>query len=491
MAKKKKTKVGNLISKVTTAIKKVVSGGNLAASATPLKARVGENLSPSQAAKAQAVVTKKVLQPSVAGKLGLSTNQLSITKSPTKSSGSSNYPGLTGNIPAGISFNPKSVDIGSALSSGGLSVPNLSSASAPTSADGVLAASRTGSTNFSSGSGSMGTSATSYGLGSTAGANAAAAGAATANDLNLEQKKSAEELALNQASEAQKENQSILQKIFDKQQDEPTRAELRQDYENEFNIKARTAEINSLQQDLDKVMNDVSNQEAVAKDRLGTNDFINNQIAQIRRNSEPIINQLSSEIKWKTGLLTEDRALMNEAISDALADSRNRIENMKWFYNENSQYLDGKYKEALSAKIKMEDREYEQKQATAEYARDIVLAYAKEGIKINIKPTDSIEEINAKVQQNPFPQKSSGGGSSSKVESSVREDLYSLIYDQNLSPEDAYTRLRTLYSRSEISDSALKQIVGTDDGTQLGQDVMGGVSSGALTIDGLYNSLFK
>lgn len=426
MAKKKKTKVGNLISKATNAVKNAVSNavksGGLAASAT--------KVTPAQQ-KQQVTAINSYIQSNgslnQAQQKNIKTLVPAAVVNKSKSSNkttTSNYPGLSGNVPAGISFGSSPVDIGRAVSSGGITLSNKSSggkstslnrATAPTSADEVLSASRTGSVSLggsgtSGFSGSGSTSATTMGVGSTAGANATTAGIETANDLSLEQKRSEAQLL---ADAEAKEKTSLLDKFFKKQEQEPTREELRQDYEREFDIKARTAEINSLQQDLDKVMNEIANQEAVAADKLGTNNFINNQISQIRRNAEPIVNRLSSEIKWKSGLLAEDRALMNEAIADALADSKSRLDNAKFFFQENSDIITGKYKAAMEEYIRDEERAYDEKQAVAEYARDVVLAYAKEGIRINIKPTDSMEDITMKISQSPFPQKSSGSGGDS------------------------------------------------------------------------------
>lgn len=435
MAKKKKTKVGKLISKAVGAVKNVVSSGTKKLQQAIDKSQVNKGglLASASNALSSAGVGKSTQSKqtgTVSGGKGTISapkkvsvlNNLPSPKSKSSSGASSNYPGLTGNVPTGITFGGKGTNL-STFSSGGLT---LSKASAPTDATSILEASETPSFDMSSGeSFNAGaqtgtTSSKGMGIASIAGANAAAAGAEEANNLAIEQKKSAEQLALDQAAKEQEGNQSFLKKIFKEQEKAPTREELREDYEQEFNIKARTAEINSLQQDLDKVLDEVANQEAVARDRLGTNNFINNQIAQIQRNASPVINRLSSEIKWKTGLLTEDRALMNEAISDALADSKARIDNMKWFYQENQQYLDKKYQQALTEKIRMEDRAYEEKQSFLEYARDIQEAYFRAGVNVTINPyTITPEELADKMRRNPIPQKSSDGASSRFTTSQV------------------------------------------------------------------------
>lgn len=424
MAKKKKSKVGNLISKVKDKIVNAAKSvgisnlGTIGAKQPVFKARVGEGLTPQQASAAQAVVIKKVEQPSFAGKIGLSTNQLS--KAPGKTPGkesTANYPGLSGNVPAGISFSGKASDISGALSSGGLTIrsggtniPLLQKAEAPDSADAVLSAARAPSVNMGISSSSTSPSTTAMGIGSTAGANAAVAGVEQVNNQRLQEQQQLQQSML----DTEGEKKSILDQLFKEQKKEPTREELRQEYEEAFKIQEQTAQINSLQQDLDKVLNEVSNQEAVARDRLGTNDFINNQIAQIRRNSEPIINQLSSEIKWRSGLLSEDRAMMNEAISDALADSRSRIETNRWFANEYIGMLDKKYQQAYDQYMKQEERAYDERQGFLEYARDVAWEYAQNGISFNINPyTITPEELAEKIARNPLPQKSSGGGSSS------------------------------------------------------------------------------
>lgn len=434
MAKKKKSKVGNLISKVGGAIKGAVQKGTTALKQVVQKSQVNKGgliASASQALSSAGIgkgtqsKTTTTITPKAGGtisapsKPNITASISSISKSKS-SGGTSSYPGLSGNVPAGISFSGKASDISGALSSGGLTIrsggtniPLLQKAEAPDSADAVLSAARAPSVNMGISSSSTSPSTTAMGIGSTAGANAAVAGVEQVNNQRLQEQQQLQQSML----DTEGEKKSILDQLFKEQKKEPTREELRQEYEEAFKIQEQTAQINSLQQDLDKVLNEVSNQEAVARDRLGTNDFINNQIAQIRRNSEPIINQLSSEIKWRSGLLSEDKAMMNEAISDALADSRSRIETNRWFANEYIGILDKKYQQAYDQYMKQEERAYDERQGFLEYARDVAWEYAQNGISFNINPyTITPEELADKMARTPIPQKTSGGGSSTKLD---------------------------------------------------------------------------
>lgn len=418
MAKKKKTKVGSALSKIGSAIKGAVQKGT-----TNLKQAIDKSQ-----------VNKGGLLASVSNALGKST-QVSVPKSKTpafQSSGQATIsapkkPNIFASAPnivniggknialprtqPGVRYTPQNIPSINGTTSSGTSnnsVSTLEKASAPDSADTVVMSARSPSINFSSAPSNSGISTTTMGIGSTAGSSAVVAGAQQASTQMLEEQKIAQQKML----EADGERKSILDQLFKQQEKEPTREELRQDYEEAYKIQEQTAEINSLEQDLDRVFNEISNQEAVARDRLGTNDFINNQIAQIRRNSEPIVNRLSSEIKWRSGLLSQDRALMNEAISDALADSRSRIENNRWFAQEYLGYADEKYKQAYNEYMKNQERAYDEKQSFLEYARDIAWEYAQNGIRLNINSyTITPEQLAEKINSNPLPQKSSGGSS--------------------------------------------------------------------------------
>jgi hypothetical protein len=453
---KKKTKVGSAISKVAKGIssavkqatnkvkqsidKSQVNKGGLAASVSGAFAKAGigksTTVSPS-AAKATAVKTSStptISAPKKANVLAGTPSALKIKTSST--SGESNYPGLVGNVPTGITFGGQPFDLNKAISSGGLSVGSsptttLEKEEAPTSADVVMRSASVPSVNMS-GSTSSSPSVAAMGIGSTASAGAATAGVQTRAEQMLAEQNQFQQQML----EAEKERKNILDQLFKQEKQLPTREELRQEYEDAYKIQEQTAEINSLEQDLDKVLNEISNQEAVARDRLGTNDFINNQIAQIRRNSEPIVNRLSSEIKWRSGLLAQDKALMNEAISDALADNRSRVESARWFANEYLGYLDEKHKRAYEEYMRDEERAYDEKQSFLEYARDVAWEYAQNGIRVNINPyTITPDELAEKIARNPLPQSSSR--SSGTETTSAFNDIIQMNIDAGLSPETA------------------------------------------------------
>lgn len=413
MAKKKKTKVGNIIQKAKDAANNVVNkiktsaaNVNLAADTSNLrkkatepvfKARVGEGMTGKAREEALAKLTPNALKTEATLKK-IGTTPLTV-KQDTK--GKLSLQGLDFSNGQTSTNNLKSQQ------------QTLSKASAPSTADATLAAARAPSISMASAPSSSSTSTTTMGIGSTSTANAAVAGIEQANNQRLQEQQTLEKKML----ESENGKKSILDQLFKQQQQEPTRQELRREYEDAFKIQEQTAEINSLNQDLDKVMNEVANQEAVARDRLGTNDFINNQIAQIRRNSEPIINQLTSEIKWRSGLLADDKALMNEAISDALADSRSRIETNRWFANEYIGMLDKKYQQAYNEYMKNEERAYDERRDFLEYARDIAWEYAQKGIRMNINPyTITPDELAEKIARNPLPQKSGGSSSSSSID---------------------------------------------------------------------------
>lgn len=273
------------------------------------------------------------------------------------------------------------------VKSSGSSKIILPKADAPTSADGVN--NTVGTFNLSSANSSSGVSGTTGTMGTptsdTANANASLA---NVNALNESSIKSKEQIAADEAKLAEdtrkaEDKKSILN-IFDKQEKERVQLERKQaDLEKEYKVQASRDEINSLQGSLDKILVERNNQIQATRDVMGSNNFINNQIDQIKRNSDPEINRLSSDINFKTGILTQNEALIEKAMELATKSSAQYVENLKWQYEQNQDILNSispEYKAALEAKIKMEDRKYQELKATTEWKRDTILELAKKGI---------------------------------------------------------------------------------------------------------------
>ncbi len=245
----------------------------------------------------------------------------------------------------------------------------------------------------------------------TANAGAAVAGLETsANQAIKSQKELEAEQAMLSRDKAQKDSESFLKKIFKEEENQADDLEdRRQDLEKQYQIQAKTAEINSLQQSLNNVEVQVANQVAQAKDVLGSNNFINNQIQQIERNSAPALNQLRSDINFKTAVLTQNEALLEKAMEQATAESKRRVDNMKWFYEQHYDKviskLDKRYDDALRSKIKEEEDEHEYQQKLWEWKRDTIIEYGLDGLT----PSDS-EGVISRAASKRQAKVSSGSG---------------------------------------------------------------------------------
>lgn len=452
------SKIGSFINSAVSAVKNVISGGNLGASAgKAMNFSVGAGLSPTQKATAQTTVTPS--RSVTSG--GLTTNLAGLSKLST--------------LPTNKSVNSGALTqagINSGVASGGLtfSPVGLSRLSAPSSASGITGdtsvLSMLSSPSFSSssavngsssgvGSGSS-TSGTSSGLGvgSTANAKAKLAGVDT---LNEQQIKDAKQLELDQQQldiqKADKENQSFLQKLFDQQQ--PDIQKQRVDLENQYQIQSQVAEINSLTKSLQEAELQVQNQIAQANDKLGTNNFINNQIQQIDRNSAPMLNRLRADINFKTGILTQDRQLVEQAIQDATAQTKMNWDRATQLYATNKDIIDGlrsDYKFAYNNYTDQLKVIHEDDVKAREFAADMALKY---GLK-NINITDDMQTVINKVSRAGFSTVASrsNGGSASGTNSNIYAQAY-LDGDIDITSVPQNMRPSVLAKANEIAAAAI------------------------------------
>lgn len=267
---------------------------------------------------------------------------------------------------------------------------SLGMTEAPRSAAGVNSLS---SPSFASGSQSN------MGLGNISGTYGDIAQLNQANELAIQEKqKSAEQLAL---ESKEKESESWLEKQMRKMDRQDTVSERREDLTREYDIKSQIAGINEVTKQYEEAKAQVANQVALANDKLGTNNFINNQIQQIERNSAPILNKLSGEINFRTALLTQSQDAVEQAIQDYTADTKQQWDNIRYFYQVNQDTinrLDSRYKDALERSDKEAERIHKANEEDRRFAIESAVTYFRAGIK----PTDSPEEVIAKIQKNPL-----------------------------------------------------------------------------------------
>ena len=191
------------------------------------------------------------------------------------------------------------------------------------------------------------------------------------------------------------------------------------------NIKAKEAELKSLTADYEKAKKDVETQIESAFGKMGSMNFINNQVAQIRREAAPFLNNLAANVNMKAAeVATEEndyaraQNLIDKAVENTVADQKDALNMFKTFYDMNQDAfdrMDSVYVNAYKEKMGLLERQYNEAKDTAKTVLNMSLEYSNAGIL----PTDSMEEAVAKV-------KSSDGGVSKADLMEVQGGLYNI-----------------------------------------------------------------
>jgi hypothetical protein len=109
----------------------------------------------------------------------------------------------------------------------------------------------------------------------------------------------------------------------------------RQSMSDFYGIAAQQAHVNSLNAQLDQMVQARDNQIAQANGDLASRDFANNQITQITRASDPVINKLSGDIKFYTAVLTQNKEMVTQAVSDWTKTMENQLNMYKDYMDAN------------------------------------------------------------------------------------------------------------------------------------------------------------
>lgn len=439
------------VSKVVSSVKNAFSSGSQGASA--MNFPVGRGLTPAQTATANKTLG---ISKTTTGGLTYNTNQAGTVQN-TK-----------------IGTTP-SLNVQKSLSSGGLTLDpvgrvvtpiKVSRTSAPTNVANINTS--VPDVNLSSSPSAPSTTNTTAGLGST-GAIAPAVAAVKGLETKTKAQLDLEKLALAD-EQKKKEDASWLKTMFEQKQAEPNVAQRRADLERQYGIQEKTSEINSLTESLGKVEADVASQVAKTQDIMASNNFINNQVAQINRNSAPIINRLRADINFKTGILTQNRELVAQAISDATAESRQKWEDFKWFRNENQEiekYISPEYKRALDLRDKQLEWEHSDNVKEHEWKLEMATKYgANIGINDSVQTVlEKIKAVGGRTISDRTGDNASGssGFKNSKIEADIRGDAVKLLDEVDLGNttlDKVYTKLRRLYSPNEVTDDAIRNLIG-------------------------------
>jgi hypothetical protein len=181
--------------------------------------------------------------------------------------------------------------------------------------------------------------------------------------------------------------------------------------------KAKIAEINSLTEEYNALKASKEAQIASSYDKLGSNNFINNQIAQIERNAAPKLNQLSANINAKAatlqalqGSFREAQNFINQAVQDATADLRYTADLYSLFKTQNEklfEQMDAPYKEAYETAQFIAKTDYERAYQDKTRVGELMINNPQAGISI----TDTYDQALTKIQAKPMVEKPNIEGS--------------------------------------------------------------------------------
>jgi hypothetical protein len=172
--------------------------------------------------------------------------------------------------------------------------------------------------------------------------------------------------------------------------------------------KARVAEIETLTQQYNTIVAAKDQQIAQSYDALGSTNFINNRIAQINRNAAPELNRLSANINAKAATMEAlqgnfDRAqnYISQAVQDATADKKEKLEAFSMFYQMNQdtlKRLDTKYQSAFNSAFELAKLDYANTLQTKETIAKLQLENPQTTLNIN----GTLEAALAAIQANPM-----------------------------------------------------------------------------------------
>ena len=167
--------------------------------------------------------------------------------------------------------------------------------------------------------------------------------------------------------------------------------------------KTRIAEIGALTEEYNNVKAMKDQQLAATQDKLASNNFINNQTAQIERNAAPKLNQLSANINSKAAVLQALQGRFNEAqdyvrqaVQDATADTRYKMDIYKEFYKLNEDNFDrveSIYSNSFKQALSLAENQYRTDLANKTKVGELMLDNPQAGILI----TDTLEQAYQKA----------------------------------------------------------------------------------------------
>ena len=239
--------------------------------------------------------------------------------------------------------------------------------------------------------------------------------------------------------------------------------------------KAKIAEIEALSQDYNSTVAAKDAQIAQATDRMASTNFMNNQIAQINRNSAVVLNQKAANINAKTATLEalrgnfeSARSYVNEAVKNATATFEYNYNLYKTFAEINQEQfdaLDGVYKEAYSFAVDKAKSDYETTYNEKQKVGELMITY-NAGININ----DSLETAYQKIARSGGKTyKTTGwGGGANNLPTGFEAQVQKAVTDlqQGESWGTVFNRMKTFFPT--VSDAQIDMALGKDQWSQPG-----------------------
>ena len=151
-------------------------------------------------------------------------------------------------------------------------------------------------------------------------------------------------------------------------------------------------EIEVLTNEYNKTIEMKDQQIAMTHDKMDSNNFINNQIAQIERNAAPKLNRLSADINAKAAVMqaqqgnfAEAQKYVNQAVQDAVAENKYNADMFAMAFDINQDAFDRVetiYADAYKEQMAFAQAEYQQQLSEKETIGKLFLEYPNAGIDI-------------------------------------------------------------------------------------------------------------
>src|SRR3990167_8834392 len=207
----------------------------------------------------------------------------------------------------------------------------------------------------------------------------AAAGAGTLADMNIDQ-------LTQQMAQFETQRQGLLQQFFNQQGQQVSRAELRAEMEKQYGIKAKLAEIETLRGEYNQKKAAMDTEVNNSSNRMATTGFISQEQNAIERKYAPTLNRISADVNSKMATVSQNQDLVNQAVSDAVADQKFKMDQAKMFLDANFDVIDrmeGIYKDAYKNYVKQQEDKYDRQYKEKTEVADLMMANPNAGITTN------------------------------------------------------------------------------------------------------------